>query len=89
MSNAALTLAQVTTLARDHWDGPGPWWPILPILWFLVLAGIVATAVVLTRRNRRGQGSRSGQARLAERYAAGEIDEQEYRSRLAVLKEQE
>ncbi len=31
-------------------------------------------------------GTRAGEAKLAERYAAGEIDEQEYERRLATLK---
>jgi putative membrane protein len=72
-------------LAADHWDGPGPWWPLLPLLWIAVLV-----AVLLSSRRRCGRGrqtgSSSGQARLAERYAAGEIDEAEYRERLAVLR---
>lgn len=71
---------------RGEWDGgPGPWWPIFPILWFLLIAGLVF-AVIRGRRRWSGP-SHSGEARLAERYAAGEIDEDEYRSRLAVLKE--
>jgi putative membrane protein len=31
-------------------------------------------------------GQRAGEARLAERFAAGEIDEQEYERRLATLR---
>jgi uncharacterized membrane protein len=31
-------------------------------------------------------GQHAGEARLAERYAAGEIDEQEYERRLSTLK---
>jgi putative membrane protein len=68
--------------------GP-PWWPIFPILWFLVILAIV---VAVTRRRcwggcGYGHGP-SGLGRLAERYAAGEIDETEYRNRRAVLEEQ-
>ena len=75
--------------AHDRWDGPGAWWPIFPALWLLVIAGIVTAFIVFGRRNRRMAGQRAGEARLAELFAAGEITEDEYRHRLAVLKEQQ
>ncbi|UYM04154.1 SHOCT domain-containing protein [Solicola gregarius] len=76
-----------TVLAEnDHWDGPGPWWPIFPILWLLVIAGIVFAVTRFGRRGWHG-GTHSGEARLGERYASGEIGEDEYRERLAVLRE--
>jgi putative membrane protein len=75
-------------LANDHWDGPGAWWPIFPILWLLVVSAVVFTLVRFGRRNRAMAGPRAGEAKLAERFAAGEITEQEYRERRAVLKEQ-
>jgi len=88
-----LTTAMTTgaTLVADHdgWDGPGAWWPIFPILWLLVIAGVVTTIVLVGRRNRRTAGVRAGEARLAELFAAGEVSEQEYRQRLAVIKELE
>jgi putative membrane protein len=80
-------LASPTILASsDHWDGPG-WWIIFPILWLLLIGGLVLFFALGCRRHGRGTGGRVGEARLAERYAAGDIDEQEYRQRLAVLKE--
>ena len=82
----AAPAAQVLT--HEHWDGPGPWWPIFPILWFLVIAGIVTTVVLVGRRKRALAGPRAGEVVLAQRFAAGEIDEQEYRERLGVLKGQ-
>jgi putative membrane protein len=89
MSLPAAVTALSTTLAdSDHWHGPGAWWPIFPLLWFLVVAGIVTAVVVTGRRRARFGGIRSGEARLAERFADGHIDEQEYRERLAVLKAQ-
>jgi putative membrane protein len=89
MSLPAAVTALSTTLAdSDHWDGPGAWWPVFPLLWFLVVAGIVTAVVVTGRRRARFGGLRSGEARLAERFADGDIDEQEYRDRLAVLKAQ-
>jgi putative membrane protein len=74
------------------WGGPG-WWIIFPILWFAL---IVTVIVLLARRARRGwaawgpYGPHRGTgpdpvAVLGERYARGEIDEAEYRTRLAVL----
>ena len=91
-------MSAITTLAaspstvqladNDHWDGPGAWWPIFPITWLLIFGAIITTIVVLRRRQWARYGMRSGEARLAERYANGEIDEQEYKNRLAVLKDQ-
>jgi putative membrane protein len=69
-------------LANGHWNGPGAWWPIFPLLW---LALLVTLFVVIGRRWQRS-GSSAGESRLAERYAAGEIDAAEYRDRLAVLR---
>jgi len=75
-------------LAHDTWDGPGPWWPLFPLFW---IAFFVLVFGVFGRFGRRRwhRGSYAGEARLAERYAAGEIDETEYRQRLAVLRERD
>ena len=89
MSTTAFPSQQVLpALSADRWDGPGAWWPVFPILWLVLVAGIVTTVVLDGRRNRALAGPRAGEARLAERFAAGEISEQEYRERRAVLKEQ-
>ena len=80
----------ITTLAitADHWDGDRPgFWPIFPILWFLIVAGIIATAIYLRRRGCEGAPRRAGEARLAEMFAAGEISDEDYRTRRAVLRE--
>ena len=88
-----------TVVANDHWgpwrdggpwqDGGGPpaFWPIFPIVWFLVIAAIITAVVLYNRRRVAEAPRRSGEARLAERYAAGEIDENEYRARRDVLRE--
>ncbi|HEY8454772.1 MAG TPA: SHOCT domain-containing protein [Actinopolymorphaceae bacterium] len=66
----------------------GGWWPLFPILWAVFWAAVILTgAYLFTRYGRRGRQRSSAEAVLAERYARGEIDEEEYRVRLAVLKE--
>lgn len=75
-----------------HYYGPPPWWPIFPIFWLLCI--LLVVFLVTSRRRRWGgcgygrDGVRGGLDHLAERYAAGEIDETEYRNRRAVLEEQ-
>jgi putative membrane protein len=77
----------MTLTADGPWhEGHAPgWWVLFPIgfglFWLLVLGG---GFFLLSRRVRwRGHGAESV---LAERYARGEIDEDEYRERLAVLR---
>ncbi len=78
------------------WGG-GPWWGFAP--WWgigaLIVAGAVAALIVyLVRRPRFRQFGPPGAAApltpaedmLARRFAAGEISEEEYLSRLAVLR---
>lgn len=76
-----------TALADAQWNGPG-WWFVFPLLWFLFFAFLVWTFAFRRRRWACGGQARSGQARLAERYAAGDIDEDEFRHRRDVLREQ-
>ncbi len=81
---ATLLLAE---MGRGYGFGPGAWWPIFPIFW-LLLATVVVFAVFRSRRAwwRQSAGP-SAESVLSERYARGEIDEDEYRARLSVLKE--
>ena len=78
------------------WGGPGPFFLIFPLLWFLLFATVV---FLIARRARRGARSGWGGpwaahaasgtdpvTLLGTRFARGEIDEAEYRSRLAVLR---
>ncbi|PZR53556.1 hypothetical protein DNL40_07305 [Xylanimonas oleitrophica] len=70
--------------------GPG-WWVVFPILWFLLAAAVVFFVIRRTRRGWVPPGWRHGTgpdpvAVLGERYARGEIDEAEYRTRLQVLR---
>ncbi|MGW7465305.1 SHOCT domain-containing protein [Streptomyces xantholiticus] len=79
------------------YDGPGPWILFFPLIWAAVVVG---TVTVLRRtgmwrgRPARWQGGRPALAEsspiavLGRRFAAGEIDEEEYWRRLSVLDEQ-
>jgi putative membrane protein len=72
-------------LAVHHWGhGPG-WWFIFPLLFWALIIFLVVRA--FRRCGRFGPNWRSGEAVLAERYAKGEIDADEYRNRLTVLRE--
>jgi len=77
-----------TGAVAGPWDGNGPpaFWPIFPIAWFLVLITAAVVGFLVLRRSRAAAPRRAGEARLAEKYAAGEIDAEEYRSRLGVLR---
>ena len=58
----------------------------VPLVWILVLFlsfGVLRRT--FWRRDQHRFHAASGRSVLAERYARGEIDEQEYRQRLAVL----
>ncbi|MEV8455925.1 SHOCT domain-containing protein [Streptomyces sp. NPDC052095] len=84
-------------LAYNGGPGPGPWVLLIPIVWTAVVVG---GATLLRRAARRGRGApwqdRAAQAApsepapialLGRRFAAGEIDEDEYWRRLSVLDE--
>ena len=63
--------------------GPG-WWLIFPILfWVLVLS---VAGYVIYRRSPKQQARSTGERTLAERYARGEISEEEMRQRRNVLR---
>ena len=53
----------------------------------LLLALIAGVFFMLRRRPGTGHEERTGESVLAERYAKGEISEEEYRQRLTVLRE--
>jgi putative membrane protein len=70
-----------------HGAGPGLW---LWIWWMVLFWGALAAGVVyfIRRRPTRVDGGPSAEDVLAERYARGEIDAEEYRQRRMVLREQ-
>ena len=84
-SEETIEVGEVRPVVLAEWvhGGPGPWVLVFPLFWVAVVVGLA-----LLFRRRWGTGHiRSGRAVLAERYARGEISEEEYRTRAAVLKE--
>jgi putative membrane protein len=68
---------------------PGTWWPVVPLLWLVLVMIGVTVAFLLIRRAAQRQSSRAAEEKLAQRYAAGDITEDEYRERLSVLRAHE
>ncbi|MFG2769792.1 SHOCT domain-containing protein [Streptomyces sp. NPDC048350] len=74
--------------------GPGPWVLFFPLVWAAVILTVITVLRRTGWRGRRGPGPRpdfdeqSPIALLGHRFAAGEIDEDEYWRRLTVLEEQ-
>ncbi|WEV24205.1 SHOCT domain-containing protein [Streptomyces sp. 71268] len=89
----------MNTLAHGWGDGggPGPWILLFPLVWALVIGGGVALVRRTVWRGRGPWGRASAPAApgahspltiLGRRFAAGEIDEDEYWRRLSVLSEE-
>ncbi|MEV0619430.1 SHOCT domain-containing protein [Nonomuraea sp. NPDC050404] len=85
-------------MAGPHWGAAGGIAPVFPIIWGLFWAGFIALAVVGWRRGwwgaHRAQAAAgpaasptaSAERILAERYARGEMTDDEYFERVSVLK---
>jgi putative membrane protein len=71
----------------EHWHGHGGWWALYPIVWFFLIVGAIYFFGRRIRRHHHQRPFQAGEAVLAERYARGEITEQEYRDRLGVLRQ--
>lgn len=75
----------------DH-DGIGGWGYVVMILNMVLFWGLLIGAAILVYRAVQGGGGRadggtdSARRVLGERYARGEIDDEEYRRRLETLK---
>jgi putative membrane protein len=74
-------------------DPGAPAWPVRAAAMVLFWAGLLAATVYLIRRRPApaatgGAGTGPADMALAELYARGEIDADEYRRRQAVLREQ-
>lgn len=70
--------------AFGHGWGAGPWFLVFPLFWLSV---VVVLAIVFRRRRWGHTHDGSGEALLGERYARGEITEEEYRQRLSVIRD--
>jgi putative membrane protein len=75
-------------LASDsNWHDHG-WfwlWPLVPLVWFLVFFMVVRFFFLRGRRGPWAYRGPDARAILAERYARGEISNDEYRERLGHL----
>jgi putative membrane protein len=86
----AVLLAQMYDGGRgDHMDGD--WWWVMGLGFLILLAALVGVVVVvLSRRSgpsTSASGGRSAEDVLADRFARGEIDAEEYRRRRDVIRE--
>ncbi|MFB4317329.1 SHOCT domain-containing protein [Actinomadura sp. 21ATH] len=97
-----MTMLATMTAALAHpgpWNEGGPvdgpaWWPVFPISFGLFWVAVAVGAFYLLRRRTAQTAAAAaasdpaGRARtiLAERFAQGEIDEDEYQARLAALR---
>ena len=74
----------LTMLAE--WSGHGwggPWFLVFPLIWVALIVGLV----LWLRRGHAHDHMGSGESVLDERFARGEITEEEYRQRASVLRE--
>ncbi|MFC6087031.1 SHOCT domain-containing protein [Sphaerisporangium aureirubrum] len=84
-----------------HWGAAGAWWPVIPLFWALFWGTLVVLVLRVRKQGRgpfawaRHMGAGAGapasptapaEAILAERYARGEMSDDEYFQRLSVLK---
>ena len=82
----ATTLSPTGSSWHDASGGPPFPFVVIPLFWILVLAALAAVVVTSRRRHEGRAGTRAGEAVLAERYARGEIDAEDYAARLDVLR---
>ncbi len=68
------------------WHG-GFFFPVIPLLFLLLFVGLFIVGGIRRRRWHAEAPRRDAESALGERYARGEIDEEEYRARRAVLRE--
>lgn len=88
ISSRAIELSLADTTGLDHMDGFG--WGMMWVGWLVTIAaiGLMVWAVVRSTSSstsRRGEPTASAERILADRFARGEIDSDEYRLRLEEL----
>ena len=84
-------LASLTATAGPGWHGYGGGGffllgPLFAVLWIALVWVVVGLVLRRTGRGPWGPGRASAENLLAERYARGEIDAEEYEARLQVLR---
>jgi putative membrane protein len=82
-------LAELASYPAYHghgpWDGGGPgWWLVFPILFWVVVLSVVG--YLIYRGSPRRSARSAAERTLAERYARGEISEEELKQRRDVLR---
>jgi putative membrane protein len=76
-------MSVLAALPLLNWDsGHSGWWPIWPLFWAALIG--LAVWLILRRRDSRGPDDPARQI-LAERFAKGELNAEEYRARLDEL----
>ena len=78
------TVQQMAAGTSEHW-GPGGWWWIFPLFWLAFWVIVITFIGTRWRRGGRPWGH-SAESVLAERYARGEINVDEYNERRDVLR---
>jgi putative membrane protein len=80
-----MMLAEMMNHGHGPWHGGGPgWWLVFPILFWVVVLSVVG--YLIYRGSPRRSARSAAEHTLAERYARGEISEEELKQRRAVLR---
>jgi putative membrane protein len=70
---------------HGHWHGGGPgWWLVFPILFWVIVLAVIG--YLIYRGSPRRSARSAAEHTLADRYARGEISEEELKQRRAVLR---
>ncbi len=80
----ANVLNGIGSCGDDHMSGG--WWWVMGIGWLVFLAAVATIVYALTRHHAPPATGASPQDILAERFARGDIDAEEYRARSDVLR---
>jgi len=80
----------LSAVVAQMWDGDNHmnsgWWWVMGIGWLVFLAVVLLLGALFARSVSTRQHQASAQDILSERFAHGEIDEDEYRRRRAALR---